>query len=369
MALQAETRGGAEGVSAEALLRMQQEAIAAAQAAARTMQQDVLATVDASARAAQREMLAAAEAGAQAAHREALAANERTAHELAALAETVSAQHGAQQEEMQGLQQRLERARRAAVKLVQRVRAGGAAMDARVEAREAECAEQVAAARAETATMLAQLRDEQAALTADVNERLIDLPSAAEHRTVMAFLDGCETQLTEFAARLDAQGMQRAQSDEASRQQLVVDVLEVKSVVARIDGEQRRLAADVEDRLRSLMRTAAGGFDVQLALLRGKVEVLARTLRERVPVDPAAPTEDDGLLAHRHGLMDLLRQQLTALQNATDWNPKAVLDLLIDSTLAAAITPFRRILQLAETDPKADRADETPATDESTSPS
>jgi hypothetical protein len=107
---------------------------------------------------------------------------------------------------------------------------------------------------------------------------------------------------------------------------------------------------------------------VQLALLRGKVEVLARTLRDRVPVDPAAPT-DDGLLAHRHGLLDLLRQQLTILQSATEWNPKAVLDLLIDSTLAAAITPFRRILKLAEREPTADRGDEQPATDESASPS
>ena len=44
----------------------------------------------------------------------------------------------------------------------------------------------------------------------------------------------------------------------------------------------RRRVPDVEERLRALMRTAAGGFDVQLALLRGKVEVLARTMRERV---------------------------------------------------------------------------------------
>ncbi|MEO6027365.1 MAG: ATPase, T2SS/T4P/T4SS family [Candidatus Binatia bacterium] len=376
VALQAETRGEGAGVSAETLLRMQQEAIAAAQETARTMQHDLLATVDASARAAQRDMLAAAEAGVQAAHQEAMAANERTAHELAALAQTVSAQHGAQQQEVQELRHRLDRGRRAAVKLVQRVRAGGAAVAARVEAREAECEEHVASIRDETATMLGKLRDEQAAVTADVNERLIDLPSAAEHRSVMAFLDGCETQLTEFAARLDAQGTVRAASDEASRQQLVVDVLEVKSVVARIDGEQRRLAADVEERLRSLMRTAAGGFDVQLALLRGKVEVLARTLRDRVPVDPAAPT-DEGLLAHRHGLLDQLRQQLTALQSATEWNPRAVLDLLVDSTLAAAITPFRRILKPAESEPAADRGAEKPAengagasaTDESTSPS
>jgi DNA-binding response OmpR family regulator/uncharacterized protein (UPF0335 family)/energy-coupling factor transporter ATP-binding protein EcfA2 len=233
-------------------------------------------------------------------------------------------------------------------------------------------AEQIAAVRAQTVAALAALRTEHASLTREVAERLADLPSAAEHRTVRAFLDGCETQLIEFATRLDAEAQERAASDGASRERLQSDLEGVKSTIERLDGAQRRLAADVEERLRGVMRTAAGGFDVQLALLRGKVEVLARTLRERLPVDPAT-VGDDAILQHRRGLMDLLRQQLAALQAGTDWRPQRVLDLLIESTLAAAVTPFRRILQLAENAPLADQptahADETTVTDESASPS
>jgi hypothetical protein len=53
------------------------------------------------------------------------------------------------------------------------------------------------------------------------------------------------------------------------------------------------------------------------------------------------------LLQHRQGLLDTLRQQLGTLQSGTEWRPQRVLDLLVESTLAAAITPFRRMLQLA----------------------
>jgi hypothetical protein len=284
----------------------------------------------------------------------------------------VTEQHAAQQGELEWLQQRVAQARRAAVKLVQRVRSAGAAAEERAQLREAACDEHVNALRGETTAMLAQVRDAHATLTGDVQALLASAASTDEQRAMQAQLDRCRTQVAELAVRVDAQGTVQPATDEASHRQLAVDVLEVKSVVARLDGEQRRLAADVEERLRGLMRTAAGGFDVQLALLRGKVEVLARTLRDRVPLDPTAPTADDGLLAHRHGLLERLRDQLGALQTATEWNPRGVLDALLDSTLAAAITPFRRILQLAEgegasTDAPMD--DPTRPTDESTSPS
>jgi hypothetical protein len=82
------------------------------------------------------------------------------------------------------------------------------------------------------------------------------------------------------------------------------------------------------------------------------------------------------MLQHRHGLLDTLREQLTALQSGTDWRPQRVLDLLIESTLAAAITPFRRMLQLAQGEtpetrdaPAGEAADGATVTDESTSPS
>jgi hypothetical protein len=146
----------------------------------------------------------------------------------------------------------------------------------------------------------------------------------------------------------------------------------LQTTTARLDAEQRRLAADVEERLRALMRTAAGGFDVQLALLRGKVEVLARSLRERVPVEPDAAGED-ALLGHRHGLLDRLRDQLSALRSSAEWAPQRVVDLLLESTLAAAVTPFRRMLQLGDAGegdaaPRAS-ADAPPATDGSAAPS
>ncbi|MBP1690076.1 MAG: hypothetical protein H6Q34_649, partial [Deltaproteobacteria bacterium] len=326
---------------------------------------------DAALERVQREAIAAGEAAARSAQHEAMAASEQTARDLAQLRAAVVEQQGVQQQKLEWLQGRLEQARRAAVKLVRRVRAVATAADARATAREQACEQQMTAVREQTVAALAALRQDHAALTRDVGERLADLPSAAEHRTVVAFLDGCETQLTEFATRLDTQGQVRAVADQESRQRLASEVEAIKSVTERLDGEQRRLAADVEKRLRSLMRTAAGGFDVQLALLRGKVEVLARTLRERVPVDPAAPG-DDGMLEYRYGLMDLLRQQLAVLQGSTDWRPQRVLDLLIESTLAAAVTPFRRLLQLTETNPPAeDPKTEGTATvtDESASPS
>ena len=183
---------------------------------------------------------------------------------------------------------------------------------------------------------------------------------------------------TEVDARLAAIPAPVADDSQA---RLAGQVAGLVSVTERLEGEQRRLAADVEERLRALMRTAAGGFDVQLALLRGKVEVLARTLRERGAVDPTAPLADP-MLAHRHGLLDRLREQLTALQSGTEWRPQRVLDLLIESTLSAAVTPFRKMLQLAEGEqacapdqaaPDADAPDQgarrAPVTDESAGPS
>ncbi len=325
------------------------------------------------------DAVAAAEAAARTVQVEATAAAERTARELAVLRETVETRHGEERAEIASVRGRLDQARRAVVKIARRVRAAGSAIEVRVERREAECAEAIQAVRAETATELQTLRVAHGELLHDVAESLRDLPSAAEHRTVMAFLDGCETQLTEFANRLDAQGASRATVDEEARQRVDGEIQQLHATLARLEGEHRRHAAEVEERLRGLMRTAAGGFDVQLALLRGKVEVLARTLRERVPVDEQAPM-DDGLLQHRHGLLERLREQLTALQSGTDWRPQRVVDLLVESTLAAAVTPFRRMLQLAlgeEGAPKAiadgeagsERRDAAPPTDESASPS
>jgi type IV pilus assembly protein PilB len=327
----------------------------------------------------QQDAVAAAEAAARTVHVEATAAAERTAQELAVLRATVEARHGEERAALASVRGRLDRARRAVVKLARRVRAAGGAVEARVAARGAECDEAMQAVRAETSTELQKLRIAHGELLHDVAESLRDLPSAAEHRTVMAFLDGCETQLTEFATRLDAQGSARAAEADEARQRVDGELQELHATLARLEGEHRRHAAEVEERLRGLMRTAAGGFDVQLALLRGKVEVLARTLRERVPVDEQAPT-DEGLLRHRHGLLDRLREQLTALQSGTDWHPQRVVDLLVESTLAAAVTPFRRMLQLAfgeEDAPKALAGGEAGAedgaatrpTDESASPS
>jgi chromosome segregation ATPase len=319
------------------------------------------------------EAIAAAEAAVRSTHAETTAAAERTAGELAELRHAVAEQHGAQRQELEWLQGRLGRARRAVVKVVRRVRAAARVADVRAVARAQDYGEQVTTVREQTTAALAALRQEHAELTREVTVRLADVPSASEQRTVRAFLDGCETQLTEFAARLDVQGAARAASDEQSRQRLEAEVDGLKTVTDRLDGEHRRLAADVEERLRGLMRTAAGGFDVQLALLRGKVEVLARTMRERVPGDPETP-HADGLLEHRRGLLERLRQQLAALQTGTGWHPQHVLDLLIESTLAAAVTPVRRLLQLTEWDTSeeqkapADGADAT-LTDESTSPS
>jgi hypothetical protein len=280
--------------------------------------------------------IAAAEAVARDARAEATALAERTAQDLAALRGMVTEQHATQQQDLQWLQGRLEQARRAAVKLVRRVRAGANDAEARATAREAECEEHLATVRDQVTTALQALRDDQATLARAVHER---------------------------------------HGDDADRERLVIDVTALKTDLARVDGEQRRHVADTEERLRGLMRTAAGGFDVQLALLRGKVEVLARTLRERVPVE-SENVASDQLLEHRHGLLERLRQQLVGLQSGADWRPQRVLDLLIESTLAAAVTPFRRMLQLvesedgtSETTPTGEDAPAETVTDESTSPS
>jgi type II secretory ATPase GspE/PulE/Tfp pilus assembly ATPase PilB-like protein/DNA-binding response OmpR family regulator len=327
----------------------------------------------------QQEAVAAAEAAARSVQIEATAGTERTARELAVLRETMEAWHGEERAEIASVRGRLDQARRAVVKIARRVRAAGTAVEAHVEAREAECEEAIQAVRAETSSELQKLRAAHGDLLHDVAESLRDLPSAAEQRTVRASLDGCETRLMELANRLEAQGTTRATVDDEARVRVDGELRELHATLARLEGEHRRHAADVEERLRGLMRTAAGGFDVQLALLRGKVEVLARTLRERVPVDEQAPT-DDSLLQHRHGLLERLREQLTALQSGSEWRPQRVVDLLVESTLAAAVTPFRRVLHLAlgeEDAPKAIAGGEagsegreaTRPTDESTSPS
>jgi hypothetical protein len=223
--------------------------------------------------------------------------------------------------------------------------------------------------RADTTAALEALREQHGALASRLDARLAELPSVADRDVLRAFLDACDVRFAELQARLDARAGAAA-ADEESQARLAAQLADLATVTQRLDGEQRRLAVDVEERLRSLMRTAAGGFDVQLALLRGKVEVLARTLRERGAVDPAAPLADS-MLEHRHGLLERLRQQLVSLQSGSDWRPQRVLDLLIDSTLAAAVTPFRRMLQLAEGEPSAEEAPPPTAstTDESAAPS
>ncbi len=320
-----------------------------------------------------RDAVAAAETAMRVIQEQATAIGAASARDVAELRETVAAHHDTQQRQMEQALGRLTRARRAAAKLVRRVRDATRAVEARAVASEQACQQHIAALRDETVTALDAVRAEQAELTGAVEGRLADLPSAAEHRTVLAFLDGCETQLTEFAARLDARGAAHVASEGEARAHLGSRIETLEAAANRLEGEQLRLAADVEERSRALMRTAAGGFDVQLALLRGKVEVLARTLRERIPTDQVAPS-DDALLGHRQGLLERLRTQLTALQSATEWGPQRVLDLLVESTLAAAVTPFRRMLQVggeasSEESAPAPSPDAKPARDESASPS
>ena len=287
---------------------------------------------------AERNAVAAAEAVARAAQVEALSAATRATDGLAELRDTVFAQQGVQQEQLVWLQGRIGQARRAAVKLVRRVRVAGRAADARVEAREVECDRRLTALRDETVAAVERLR--------------LDYATTAER---LASVDVADAAVRDETAR-----------------RLGAELLELKTVVERLDGDHRRHAADVEERLRNVMRTAAGGFDVQIALLRGKVEVLAKTLREQVPLDPDGRA-DEALLQHRHGLMDLLREQLAVLQGGSDWRPQRVIDLLVETSLAAAISPFRRLLQLAQWDspdrPAVDDATASGVTDESTSPS
>ncbi|MCC6849922.1 MAG: Flp pilus assembly complex ATPase component TadA [Deltaproteobacteria bacterium] len=300
--------------------------------------------------------LGAAEAATRATCDEALETAQRSATELAALRETIDARfargeaaagelreaigarQGAQERQLVRLMARVAGARRVAVKLVRRAQAAGRAADGRLDAREAECDRRIAAVREEAFAALADARREQAAL----------------------------------AVRLDVVDAARSAGEHEVDRRLGVELDALKGVVDRLDGDHRRLAADVEERLRNLMRTAANGFDVQLALLRGKVEVLARTLRDQMPTDPAAAASEDALLQHRHGLMDRLREQLAGLQNGVEWRPQRVLDLLVESSLAAAISPLRRVLQLAQgasSGPKAVTDAATAVTDESTSPS
>ncbi|MCC6766655.1 MAG: Flp pilus assembly complex ATPase component TadA [Deltaproteobacteria bacterium] len=301
--------------------------------------------------------LAAAEAATRATSDEALGTAERGAAELAALRESIEARfgrgeeaagelreaigarQGAQERQLVRLMSRVAGARRVAVKVVRRVRAAGRASEARLEAREVACDRRITAVREEALAALADARREQAAL----------------------------------AARLDAVDAARAAGEHEVDRRLGAELDALKSVVERLDGDHRRLAADVEERLRNLMRTAANGFDVQLALLRGKVEVLARTLRDQMPTDPAVPAAEDALLHHRHGLMEMLRDQLATLRGGVEWRPQRVLDLLVESSLAAAISPLRRVLQLAQgatSEPKAVAdAGAADVTDESTSPS
>jgi chromosome segregation ATPase len=195
---------------------------------------------------------------------------------------------------------------------------------------------EIDAAMARTGDEVAALRARHDALAAQIGDRLADLPAIAD--------EGAQARLGEHVA-------------------------ELTTATARLDAEQRRLAADVDERLRALMRTAAGGFDVQLALLRGKVELMAQALRERGPGDPAGPFAES-TLEHRISLLQRLREQLTALQSGAEWHPQRVLDLLMESTLTAATAPLRKILHLADAEPASDQDPATAAlTDESGEPS
>ena len=57
-------------------------------------------------------------------------------------------------------------------------------------------------------------------------------------------------------------------------------------------------------------------------------------------------------------LLEQLRAELAAFQSGTDWQPQRVLDSLIESTLAAATTPFGKTVEGAD----------EPATDEASPP-
>jgi hypothetical protein len=315
-------------------------------------------------RQAQAAPVAATEAAGGSAHAVALATADRVEHEVAAMRQ----EYGTQQQTVDWTQGQLRQARRVVVKLARRVRAMATAAEARARERDQNYDHELAVVRADTSAALAMLREQHAALAGRVDACLADLPSRADQQALRAFLDACEARFGQLAARLDSWASAPAPDDDA---RLAVQLADLATVTARLDAEQHRLAADVEERLRALMRTAAGGFDVQLALLRGKVEMLARTMRERGSADPAAPLSDE-MLEQRGGLLERLRQQLTSLQSGAGWSPQHVLDLLIDSTLAVAVTPLRRMVHLADEGTPAD--DETKpsaasTTDESAAPS
>ncbi|MEB2285425.1 MAG: hypothetical protein B6D46_01160 [Polyangiaceae bacterium UTPRO1] len=280
------------------------------------------------------EGAAAAATTAQAA---AVALAERSAGEIGELREALGALQEGLDRRLGWTATRIAGARRTVVKLVRRFRTQERAAATEHVAREAGYAEHVDGLRAEAAAVRTDLHDRHAALVAQL-ESVAAASAAGAH---------------EVGRRLD------------------VELGALRGCIERLEGDHRRHAADVEERLRNVMRTAANGFDVQLALLRGKVEVLARTLRDQMPADSAAPATGDALLQHRQGLMEMLREQLAALRDGIEWRPQRVLDLLVESSLAAAISPLRRVLQLANgaaAEAEAAAADAGDVTDESTSP-
>src|SRR6185369_1576791 len=121
----------------------------------------------------------------------------------------------AEEDELAWVQSRLQQVRRATVKLVRRIRAAGRDIEGQIEAREAECEQkleqELAAVREHMVTALTAIRHEHAVLA----ERMAELPSAAA-------------------------------ANEAQRG-LASDLGDLKDVVARLDEEHRRHAADVED--------------------------------------------------------------------------------------------------------------------------
>jgi chromosome segregation ATPase len=221
---------------------------------------------------------------------------------------------------------------------------------------------------AEMRDLIAEWREEQGRLASAVQAAKMSAPG--EQDTLLKFIDGCEAQLTKFAARLDADAALRSkvaalaaattvrQFDElgAAIEQLRQEQAQTVAVARAEAAEASLAAARAVSRLEEIV-TDAESQRAALAEIRAAIEGLradqvaprSEADASRVSSTALADTSagaGDVFFGLRGTLIDCVRQQVEALKSGAPWTPgiRRALSLLVDSMLAAVVAPALRQL-------------------------
>ena len=232
----------------------------------------------------------------------------------------------------------------------------------------------------EVRNVIAEWREEQGRLASAVQAGGMSVSGGGQD-TLLKFIDGCEVQLTEFAARLDADAALRSKVAAAAATTTVRQFDELGAAIEQLRQEQAQTvavaraeaaeaglaAARAVSRLEEIV-TDAENQRGALAEIRTAIESLRAdqvTLRSaaegpRASLTALADTAagvGDVLLGVRGMLIDCVRRQVEALKSGAPWTPgiRRALSLLVDSMLAAVVAPaLRRLLGSSDATSAAD---------------